>query len=154
MNATEVLKTYYKEGSFPIDLHFIAAQNNIKIEYVDSKDDEYCGEIDMDKSPIIIKANANHPETRQRFTIAHELGHYFLGHGSRNRIIDKKANMNSYDPIEYLANDFASKLLMPDLFIQYLLEGKMIKTIGDVAKIFNVSTHAAEIRCKRLGLID
>lgn len=152
MNANDVLDKYYQDGSFPVDLVYIASQNNIEIEYVD-EEDEYCGEIDMDVSPILIKVNKNHAETRQRFTIAHELGHYFLGHGSRNRIVDKRSNMYSYDPIEYMANDFASKLLMPGIFIDFLLENKRVTTVNDIAREFYVSPEAAKIRCKKLGLL-
>ncbi|MBX9889801.1 MAG: ImmA/IrrE family metallo-endopeptidase [Amoebophilaceae bacterium] len=152
MNASQVLNTYYQDGTLPVDLHYIAAQVNIKIEYINAPDD-YCGELDTDVDPILIKVNKNHAETRQRFTIAHELGHYFLGHGSRNRIIDNRSNMYSYDPVEYLANDFAAKLLMNEIYINHLLKHKKINNLSDVANKFNVSLDAAKIRCKNLGLL-
>lgn len=152
MNASHVLNTYYQDGALPVDLHYIAAQVGIKIEYINAPDD-YCGELDTDTTPILIKVNANHAETRQRFTIAHELGHYFLGHGSRNRIVDNRSNMSSYDPIEYLANDFAAKLLMNDIYINHLIKHQKIKTLGDVANRFNVSLDSARVRCKKLGLL-
>ena len=58
-------------------------------------------------------------EGRKHFTIAHELGHYFLSHQlkqntfycSKNEIVEEGLWK---DPIEQEANYFASCLLMPE----------------------------------------
>jgi len=59
---------------------------------------------------------------RVRFSISHELGHYYLPH-HRERLIlgeahDSVSDYRSDDPIEKEADDFAANLLMPrELFI-------------------------------------
>lgn len=57
----------------------------------------------------LINYNKTHSVVRQRFTVAHELGHILLGHNSRSRVID----FNSKDINEQQANVFASELLVP-----------------------------------------
>ncbi len=62
------------------------------------------------RSYIFIQAH-NFP-TRQRFTIAHELGHHLLGHGA---VLEsyKDVGRDTADPAEQQANYFASELLHP-----------------------------------------
>ena len=50
---------------------------------------------------------------RQRFTVAHEIGHFMLGHTNGNSIFD----LNSKKPEEIEANQFAAELLMPLAFL-------------------------------------
>jgi Zn-dependent peptidase ImmA (M78 family) len=50
--------------------------------------------------------------TRQRFTIAHEFGHFRMGHES---VVDRQASISGYshDPCEVEANAFAAEFLVP-----------------------------------------
>ena len=97
--------------------------------------------------------------TRDRFTIAHELGHLLLHLGPI-----KKANSDAVmratrwvdedDPTqkraEWEANWFAASFLMPsELFREIFGQGNTDAT----AKKFGVSVSAASIRAKSLGLI-
>ncbi len=63
---------------------------------------------------VLINYNSSSPVVRQRFTVAHELGHILLGHNSNSRIID----FNSKNTDEKLANVFASELLVPLPFLK------------------------------------
>jgi Zn-dependent peptidase ImmA (M78 family) len=49
---------------------------------------------------------------RQRFTLAHEFGHFRMGHAS---VVDKQVAISGYlhDPNEVCANAFAAEFLMP-----------------------------------------
>lgn len=95
---------------------------------------------------------------RQRFTIAHELGH-FLYHNDEyanavapmhDQVFFRDENTNH---MERQANDFASDLLMPeDIFNQYIQDG--INTISALADKFNLSTPAVKYRAYKLGLIS
>jgi Zn-dependent peptidase ImmA (M78 family) len=55
---------------------------------------------------------AEHYPTRQRFTLAHELGHHVLEHHTRVENSDE-VGMKTKDPNEQQANYFASEFLIP-----------------------------------------
>ena len=77
-----------------------------------------------------------HPH-RQRFTVAHEIGHLLLGHTGKNFILD----LNSKKPEEIEANQFAAELLMPlEMLKKDFQNGK--KNAKDIAKTYNVSEEA------------
>jgi hypothetical protein len=83
---------------------------------------------------------------RARFTIAHELGHFFLGHeGRRARNKDKSVYSSALQKIaETEANIFASYLLVPtDLAMN-------ATTAEEIASRFQVSIEAAEIAFERV----
>lgn len=77
----------------------------------------------------LIGVNSFHSSTRQRFTIAHEIGHLLL-HGDEEIHIDEKRNTfgrrdeissQATDPREIEANQFAAELLMPEFLIRQSL---------------------------------
>ncbi len=75
--------------------------------------------------PTHIKSNGF-----QRFSIAHELGHYFLGHAdtmfhSGTTMHESQAGFGSREQIELEADHFAAGLLMPSA----LLRKKRIDTL-------------------------
>ena len=99
-------------------------------------------------------------EKRERFTIAHELGHLFLhmGYRTNNELWEKQEN-NIYHRIgnsekEYQANEFAAAFLMPATeylaVLNKVSEGNMVDT-SKIAEYFNVSIEAAANRGKFLG---
>jgi Zn-dependent peptidase ImmA (M78 family) len=102
-----------------------------------------------------IAVNAKHPETRQRFTIAHELGHFVLHRsvmGDRNvddcaYRSDGSVKNNKIGPREETeANKFAANLLMPAEAIADI--PSTLPTIA-AAKKFKVSEGAMKIRLRR-----
>jgi len=121
---------------------------------------------DQDTQKFSIVINSNKPQTRQNFTIAHELGHYFL-HSEILReekiivdddtFIENKRVLYRMDEarrneVETQANNFAAALLMPrELVVD---AWKRIDDLQECAKIFGVSTTAMTIRLERLGLIE
>src|SRR3954470_4270018 len=69
----------------------------------------------------IIGINSSHPETRKRFTIAHEMGHLVLHqldqvHVDKQFLVKLRDDISSQaiDPHEIEANAFAAALLMPE----------------------------------------
>ena len=61
--------------------------------------------------PLLL-VNGTQAITRQRFTLAHEFGHFRMGHSS---VVDEHAAIGGYphDPTEVSANAFAAEFLMP-----------------------------------------
>lgn len=71
------------------------------------KIDGYTAHLTGTNKYLIVIDNVNYPHTRQRFTLAHELGHVILGHHTTRK------HLNEYLK-EKTADEFASRLLMPD----------------------------------------
>lgn len=92
--------------------------------------------------------------TRDRFTIAHELGHYIL-HSSfgEKPIKASRFGKPSMERIEWEANWFAAAFLMPaDHFRE-----TWARLSGDAACVadrYRVSPQAASVRARVLGLVD
>lgn len=124
---------------------------NLDCEFVDLKDG-CAGE--LDRNNRIIYINNNYSATRNLFSVAHEIGHYILHKGMQYRFDDyNKYPTKEQRKIEYEANDFAGKLLMPeyrfvDLYFKY--SGNKNK----LADFFGVSLEAVKTRAFFLGLID
>lgn len=106
-------------------------------------------------SGFVIKVNRHEAKSRQRFTIAHEIGHYILhrdkiGHGITDTILYRSKLSSN---LEVEANKFAANLIMPITKIREKLaevdRGIDRSVAVELAQIFDVSTDAMEIR---LGL--
>ncbi|MEM6334339.1 MAG: ImmA/IrrE family metallo-endopeptidase [Planctomycetota bacterium] len=95
---------------------------------------------------IVLSSNTS--RLRDRFTIAHELGHYFL-HSAQGKQ-PMKANRKDSNRLEWEANWFAAGFLMPrDEFRQEIERGL---TNSELATHFAVSPAAVSIRRKSLGV--
>jgi len=99
----------------------------------------------------VISYNVLDPTLRQRFTIAHELGHYALQHGARFRDSTQSFSLANYDPVEAAANKFAAELLMPAAVVNGLINKRNITDFNTLAQLFNVSSVAMKYRLKNLG---
>lgn len=100
---------------------------------------------------------------RERFSIAHELGHIILHSGFLNpeewETVPEGEGFYRLGTgrMEYEANDFAAALLMPadiftDDFFNCTADGYV--DIEKLASIFDVSIEAAKTRGRWLGLLD
>lgn len=125
---------------------------------------------DLSQQQAVIGVNLNHHWKRQRFTIAHELGHFLL-HQQEGVHVDraeqgllvKLRNQDSstgLDVEEKEANLFAAELLMPIAFLQTdlesyaeidLLDEEVLKPLADR---YQVSTQALTFRLAYLNYIQ
>ncbi|MCA7083524.1 XRE family transcriptional regulator [Cupriavidus sp. DB3] len=96
--------------------------------------------------PVIV-INKNHNGERQRFTLAHELGHLVLCFAELSDAEQEKA-----------ADRFAGALLMPKEMMTRLLGSHRTSiSIGELVelkKIFQVSVASLAVRCSQLGVIS
>jgi len=96
---------------------------------------------------------------RSRFTIAHELGHYFINshrEGIKSGNIPLHASNNSLahsDKIEYEADYFAANLLMPKEKLRTLTGRRKfsLEIIKEVSEVFDVSLTSALMRFADVG---
>lgn len=147
----------------PVDVIKIANENDIKV-YEGDLDKKISGAIRYKKeeNEFEILVNKNDIKTRQRFTIAHELGHYFLHQDflkSEEIHIDTmyRAVSNNGSEIEAErerekeVDYFAGALLMNKTLLEKMY--KENNTIKELAEIFNVSISAMTVRLDVLGLL-
>ena len=153
----------------PVPVRRIAA--HLGLQVVDAPpEQELSGFLlsDPSRKLYVIGVNASHHRNRQRYTIAHEIGHCVLGHqgGAIHvdplrsvHLIERSANSSTgLDPNEVEANAFAAALLMPKPFIEAELarHPSLLETLDDeltrhLAAIFQVSKTAMSFRLANLG---
>lgn len=150
-NATWQLLIDCDIRSLPINIIDVCNNSDIDVIKNSSVGELRMGEIavsilDGDKWYIVYDDTMS--KQRSRFSIAHELGHIYLGHpliaGYHARTIDK-----SKPETEVQADIFASRFLAPAC----VLWGLNIHTAEDIMHICNISRQAAEIRAERMKLL-
>lgn len=133
----------------PVNVEEIARNYVSDIEYVRFKPpyDAIAGYIDFERRAILI--NVEDSPQRRRFTIAHELGHLLMHWDIVQADPEKGIMMRSpiggqKEVIEQEANCFAAQLLVPSTF------SRPNMTVGEVARVFDVSNDMAGFRIKSL----
>jgi Zn-dependent peptidase ImmA (M78 family) len=109
-----------------------------------------CGMLLSYHDKFYIVVNKLHPDTRRLFTIAHELGHFFL-----HTTLNKPYHLYLEQPGKYSAecaqaNCFAANLLMPRKQVYELTESGY--TIQQMADYFQVSYSAMLLRLRKLKI--
>ena len=150
----------------PVDVEHIARQLNLVVTK-ERLGAELSGLLVRQPGAIpVIGVNTLHHPRRQRFTIAHELGHFRLQHKGEvivdsirvSRRDDKSRTASERDERE--ANAFAAALLMPpDLVqqhVQRLMDARSGQTrvIIDLAGLFDVSEESMRYRLLNLGMLS
>ena len=103
------------------------------------------------ESGFVIFVDQDEPAVRQRFTAAHELGHFilhksFIGDRVEDNYLLRSDGMSNTQEVE--ANKFAADLLMPMELIRKEMEAGNT-SVSQLAERFQVSQTAMSIR---LGL--
>jgi len=144
--------------SLPVDLDDVLGWHGLGLSREMGWPDRLCARYDPARREV--KVNGRHRETRQRFSIAHELGHCVLGHEQVD--IDHDITQifgdedESYDvagDLEKEANSFAVELLMPRAWVQKQATSRSTSEL--IALIQNdcqVSESAAWYRIMELRL--
>ena len=148
----------------PIDVAAIAARVGAIVTYEAFKED-LSGVLIKEKTRTVIGVNSSHPQTRQRFTIAHEIGHLVLQHAGEifvDQTVMKRDAKSSraVDRQEIDANRFAAELLMPESFVLEAVHRRQEESadisptqiVNELAIEFQVSPQAMEYRLTNLGM--
>lgn len=155
-------------SKIPIPVERIAFDEDIQIARVQFDGSESGFAMSNGGVRIIGVNQSNHPR-RQRFTIAHELGHLFLHHGPGDSLtVDHFVRLNFRDKVssmatneqEIQANAFAAALLMPRQFVTDEVDSadgvglSADKLVQVLAGRFDVSKDAMSFRLINLGLLS
>lgn len=148
--AEATVRDFYGPGRFPVDVARIAEGMGVRVEYSFLRDG-VSGMIRSRPPEVpVIYVDASENEARQRFTIAHELGHYVerINQGQSDfAFIDERGT--KYDLHEFYADEFAGNMLMPEDEIQRLQRDQ--RSNVEMAAHFGVSPAAMTTRLKRLA---
>lgn len=137
----------------PVDILKIAKTNDIEV-YAGELDKKVSGAIryDKEKDKFAILVNKNDSMVRQRFTIAHELGHFFLHKEIlKSDEIHVDIMFRMPDEKEKEVDYFAGALLMNRTLLEKMHEA--ITSITELAQIFKVSVSAMTVRLDKLSLL-
>lgn len=133
----------------PLDLDRLADTLEAQVHYRPLG--EISGMIDKqsgDQAQIVI--NSRHSEQRQRFTLAHEIGHLVerIDNGDDNySFVEYRGR--AYDLHEFFADEFAGAILMPEEELNELRAKGY--SAAALAAHFHVSAPAVEKRLTRLA---
>lgn len=139
----------------PVDPFYIARRLGLQV-YVAALDPDVAGM--LVKKPghdAVIYVNSHDSENRQRFSCAHELGHYILRASGKSDdafgFIDRRGDLSTMgtNPAEIYANQFAAELLMPRENVRRLA---LTMSDASLAVKFNVSVGAMKYRLENLGI--
>lgn len=158
LNAFDLVKD--AQQSVPVNLGALARQLGVELDQ-EAMEEDVSGYIHHTEGRWRIAVNSNHARTRQRFTIAHELGHYVLhrnrlGRGTNDtrayRVDATRAFYNSAieRKHERQANQFAAALLMPEDMVVSVHNIYRNNDPEMMAKFFGVSPAAMRIRLEYL----
>jgi Zn-dependent peptidase ImmA (M78 family) len=163
--AREVLERF-KVTEPPVVVEELAAFLGAEIRRRPNSPD-IAGLLYREGSAVIIGVNADDAEVRQRFTIAHEIGHLQL-HKRETFFVDRTYRAASKDSTvfgdaaqEREANWFAAELLMPEDMIHRvandLLKARWMTDdalVEALSQRFRVSRQAMAFRLLNLGVVN
>lgn len=147
---------------FPVDIYAKAKSLGIEIKER-ALEDAVSGMLLTKNDKRLIVVNSLHSETRQRFSIAHEIGHYKLHNLPSGVFVDAdpiffRDKSGAGAPKEIEANAFAAELLMPEVALRKFISEKSFEVFDEdvskqIAEYFGVSIQAITVRLMKLELI-
>jgi Zn-dependent peptidase ImmA (M78 family) len=157
--AEALIDSEWSGRGLPIDPSYIARRLGAEVYTVALQDevDAMLKYFEAGNTPAILVSSSS-ALVRQRFSVAHELGHFVL-----NQRLHPEGNFTETDvfyrnpdsstaksPAEIFANQFGAALLMPARFVRVLIDSGKSDLI--MANDFGVSLEAMGHRLTNLGL--
>lgn len=147
----------------PVDVERLARHLGVRLGY-EPLEGELSGLLFRGEARAIIGVNALQPRTRQRFAIAHELGHLALHEPGDRAHVDRvfalfcpdDEHARAPDASETEANAFAVELLLPAGMLGEDIAGRLVDLEDDesarrLANRYEVSPQVMAFRLAELG---
>jgi len=168
---SELVETAYLKHSktVPVNIEQMIRDSGLELDKKASLAPDIAGEIRKTESGIYkISTNKNDHYYRRRFTMAHELGHYYfhrslIGDGVDDNVKYRSTRSGAFynthidQKHETEANLFAALVLMPDEKLKEKAEARGGKfaneDVRELAIEFQVSPEAMRIKLSNLGLL-
>lgn len=157
----------------PVKVERVASMLGVSVEEYNfgDNDSDTSGVYVKNGSQVVIGVNSSNGKLRRRFTIAHELGHYILGHQRDGAFVDSPSKYftilfrdKDSSTGEYMqereANAFAAALLMPrelveksisDYYTPYSFPAEDFNLVSVLCEKFEVSSQAMSFRLTNLN---
>jgi len=158
--ATTIKRQIVDLGDTPVDVIKLALEQGLKISYFNpaqSKSttlESVSGLLDKKNNTIFV--NSTDGLERQRFTIAHELGHFIYNHDEDKFGLNYRDGARVRNSAERQADDFAAEILMPSPIVRKKIKeySDVSPTLTEIASLFGVSNKAMKVRLDNLGLLS
>lgn len=133
--------------ALPVSMSGLCRQMGITVKYDDEgRLADGCGGMALKKGHrYVIIVRRGDPPQRQRFTVAHELGHILAGDVGRYKLVNREPSPQD-NTIETRANVIGSRILAPAC----VLWGCGVQSAADIVRLCDISPTAAAFRWKRL----
>lgn len=161
-NALNVLNEFGDPNEIPINLELLLKRIGISALPMDFSNLEkklnkghILGLVLATKQNAVIYYSEKDTPNRQRFTIAHELGHicnHLKPDTNDYPYIDWRIEENANNEHEQCANIFAGELLIPLHKLKEIYLSIQYPISNNLANIFGVSTNVMEERLNQLGV--
>lgn len=133
----------------PVDPFRIARALGVQVYALPEHERKLSGMLFGEGDDVRIFVRASDSATRQRFTVAHELGHLLL-HSRGGRVVAYRDTSFKGNPVEVEANRFAARLLMPAGMVTDL-HRRSGGNLPLVAQAIGVSLQALEFRVQNIA---
>lgn len=143
----EFIANEYCQDEGPVDPELILRSKGVTFSY-GNYEDAFDGLLEYRHGRFHVYCNSSRcrTRTRKRFTLGHELGHYFIDEHREalrggNTPSHASFPLDSSNPAEREADSFAASLLAPELRLRRVLgkRGHQMESVLDLARTFDVS---------------
>lgn len=142
--AKHILDEHASKDRNFIDIEEIIKSLGIRIYRYEFSETGISGLFTWEQGKPVICVNSKHSNERQRFTMAHELYHYFRNLKDKSAL--RMSTSTSAPLEERQANKFAALVLMPEDKVK----ASKSRSVRTMARSFRVSEDAMEIRVLEL----
>jgi Zn-dependent peptidase ImmA (M78 family) len=132
----------------PVDVERVAQLLGLKVRQA-SRARGYHGKLLQQRMEI--EVNRKIDRRQRRFAVAHEVGHYVLGHTPVVAVFNERSSIDPYQANEWQADSFAAELLMPEAWLRSRATPK--PDYRSLAELFDVSDERMFARLEQLGLL-
>ena len=143
------------DGSLPVPVERVAAALGLRVARV--AQGEHSGWFraarDSGLGAPAIECNPNDSALRQRFALAHGMGHFLLGHGTSPKDFACAFGAAVNDPKERDANRFAMEFLMPAATARHVIMRGYAGDIEELSRLFGVGSLAMGYRLEQIGML-
>lgn len=130
---------------------YAAGQRSIELLGLTALKDKTDGFCTVTDNHVYIFFDSSLPTGRQRFTVAHEIGHLILGHVGRGMAtVENREPTGTERAEERQANQFAARLLAPACVLHEI----GATTPEAIRELCGISRQAAEFRAERMQELE